>query len=546
MPNVTMGLRGKEDLSRHDPASGTGVQTFTRPNSNPSLADVVVTKVSAADIPLLDAAVVAGGATPFEALVDTQAAKNAETALALIRKNAPFYKNFETYGGVPGTGLSDGIALKNTEVFNKILTDLASEAPARYNGIYFPGAAYSFKDFAGTAILTMDTMPVTLLGAGSQTQLIAQASSTAAFPLLKVIDGNGVRLVDIKFDATAATRNACDFIVSATPVQDVKILNCFFSNGNYNLRFIGGGTTAEKDAWIAGCRFSQSTTYNLAVENVSGTHVLDNTFEGTGLGLIHQASGGANAMRDVLIQGNVFAGANQGIFVNRTGTYSAANHKGIRVILNQITAADITIVGMNHVLCQTNTMYAGGITVSFSDGMVTAQRCQVFGNHVIGRIGPGIVVAGVNVTVEGFEIVGGSVRDCTQEGIRITCAGAPAKWGRITEVLVHNCSRQDSSATDYTAILLEAPNAGGGVQETIVSNNIIRSTSVTGVNSNMHKYGVEEQAGGVSNKNMIGPNFIQGYTTADVITSGVASLDVVAALTAAAATYSRFDGGPAV
>lgn len=546
MPNVTMGLRGKEDISWHDPASGTTPQTFTRPNSNPALADVAVTKPSAADLPLLDAPVISGAATPFEMLADTQAAKNVETALALVRKNMDMKKNFESYGGVPGTGVSDAVAQKNTDVFNQIVADLAAET--RYNGILFPGTAYRFKDTGGTAILTLDAMPITLIGAGSQALLQAQPSSTAGFPLLKVIDGTGFRLVDLKLDRNGAGADSLRMEVSATPLQDVKLLNCNFTNGLRNVQIVGGGTTAEKDFWIAQCFFANSSTLNLSLVNISGTHILDNTFSGTGTGLQHLGSGVSNAMRDVLIQGNLFSGASQAIDVTRLDIYSATNHRGVRIILNTVLTGNIGVVGMNHVLAMANTLYAGRVSINFD--MATAQRLQLLFNQVQGATLPGIEVVGTNTTLEGFEIIGGSVRDCNQEGIKIDFAGAPAKWGRIENVLVHNCSREDTGATDYTAILLNAPDAAGGVQETMVQNNVIRSTSVTAGNSNMHKYGVEEKAGGVSDKNFIGPNFIKGYTTADVLISGANSVDVVARYavldTAAAGRLGSYDQGAGV
>ena len=179
--------------------------------------------------------------------------------------------------------------------------------------------------------------------------------------------------------------------------------------------------------------------------------------------------------------------------------------------------------------------------------MTTAKNPRFIGNEVVGATGPGIQIAGVGCTVEGFEILGGKIENATQQGIAVQCSGAPAKWGRIEGVHILNCSREDSSTTDYSGIVLDAPGGGaGGVLESLVQNNIIRCTTETTNNSNKHLYGVQEVAGGASNKNIIGPNFVQGYVTADVLVSGAASLDVVAAVTASVATYTRYDAGAAV
>ena len=152
MPSTwTRKYLGKEDITFHDPATGTAAQSFTRSASDPLAADVNVTKVSALDIPLRDAVVVAGAATPFEGLADTQAAKNVETALADIRKNIPHYRNVEHYGMVQGDN-SNAVAEKNTAVWNKIIADIG--ATGLSDGIFFPGGAWYFKDTAGTEVLS--------------------------------------------------------------------------------------------------------------------------------------------------------------------------------------------------------------------------------------------------------------------------------------------------------------------------------------------------------------------------------------------------------
>jgi hypothetical protein len=542
MPSTwTRKYLGKEDITFHDPASGTAAQTFARPASNPSDPDVDVTKLSAQDIPLRDAVVVTGAATPFEALADTQVAKNVETALADIRKNIPHYRNVEHYGMVPNDSTAS-VAEKNRAVWNQIISDLSNAGVG--DGIFVPSFYYVKDDGTGGEILDGNGLPnITLTGAGPGSSLIGQAASTAGYPLLRWDDGYGLRISDITLNRNGAGAECFRMASSATQLNSVRLLGCQFSSGSTNVLIDGSGLTTDTDFWISRCIFGNAASYNINIDGCSDTHITDNTFTGTGIGVVHSGTGAANAMRNVLIQGNILKTAGMDILVSRSGVYTAANHKGVSIIDNRLEQGQVAVINMNRVLCQLNKLYAGGIQITFNT-MTTAQGLQLIANEITGRTGSGISITGASTTIEGFEILGGSISNCTQSGILVQTSGAPAKWGRIQGVGIFNCSREDA-ATEYSGIHFNPADAAGGVMESVVVDNVIRCTAAT-AGGNLPLYGVQEAAGGVSNKNMIGPNFIQGYSTADVLISGAASLDVVAAVTASVATYARFDGGGAV
>ncbi len=537
---------GVEDITRHDPAAGPTTQFLNR-DSRLAGGTVPITKVSAASIPVLDAAVVSGANTPFDEIADTQAAKHVEACLADIRKNYAELKNFDHYGGIAGSGISAADAQKNTEVFNKILTDMVADG--QVNGIFFPASTYEFMEFGGF-MPKVDQYPnLRLVGTGFASCLKRNTSAVTNQNLLSIIDSPDVTVADLFIDrnGTAGTNGALAFTgFGVQPIGGVKVLNCYISGGQLGL-VLGSAGFQMDNFWVSGCTFGATSSLNMEAFAASNGHILSNQLQGGGTGILIASAGGADLLRDIDVVGNVLTGTGMDLSVIRGGVFAAASHRGVNVLGNRLTAGNIAITGIDSPDVSGNKLAAGKIAVTMDAAMVTAKNVRLAGNEVVGATGPGILLAGSGTAIEGFEISGGKVESATQQGIAIQCAGALAKWGRIAEVLVLNCSREDAAATDYSGILLDCPGGGGaGVFESIIVNNIIRCTTVTSVNGNKHLYGVEEKAGGSSNKNMIGPNFAQGYVTADVLLSGAASLDYVARMTLLDALFARFDGGAAV
>lgn len=547
MSQATRGGHSQEDWRRHDPATGTAVQTFNRTSSTGGT--VSRTAISANSLPLLDAPVVSGANTPFEELVDTQAAKTVEAALATIRKNIPHWKNFEHYGGIPGSGVSAAQAQKNTDVWNQITSDIA--ASGKKNGIFFPGAFYKFKDSGASAYILdgRDLPQITVCGSGPGTVLQADNTSTAAAPLIRWRDGTGMRLANLTLDRNGTGANVVSLSSNAGPLGDIQILATTFIGGSAGLSLNSSGTVLSRKFWISQCYFTNAANENIALTNVSDLHFFDNTLDGGGTGLLVNSTGTDTILSDQFIGNNRFLGSSQQLVLLRGGTYNSALHRGVVVFNNRVAVGSVAVNGVDHATIAENTCYAGAIVVTM-DTMTQANRIRLIGNHSVGATGPGIWVRGTAVTFDGLQILGGSVTGATQQGILIACSTAPCKRALIQNVLIEDCSREDSGTTDYSGIMLDAPNAGGGVTESIVANNIIRCTSATAVNANKHKYGVEEKSGGVSDLNFIGPNFIKGYVTADVLISGANSVDVVARYaaldTAAAGRLGSFDQGSAV
>lgn len=546
MPTTTRkGRIAKTDIAWHVPGTdGTAETNFNRTNS--SGGSSAKTKVSAQCVPLLDAPIVSGARTPFESLVDSAAAKTVELALADIRKNIPHYKNFDHYGG--STTNDAATAVRNTQVFQKIVTDILAENRTG-SGIFFPGFRYYFKESAGAMPTMNGVAKPTLVGAGFGSVLLRETSASTALNLFNFIDCNGLRLADLGIDrdGTAGLGNAVNITNNAEQeVGDIYFLNTSIVGGLSNVSVVLAGPSLATNVWLSGNFFNNSSGANVSLQSCQRVHVLSNNFGLTGNGLSVTSNGGSTVLGDIEIDGNVHLGANSDINVTRTGVWNAI-HKGLTISNNKLTAGDIIVQGVDDVGLFTNNLYSGRISITFD--MLTSKNLRLIDNNVNGAVGSGITVTGATCTLTGYQIRGGTISNATQRGILLTFSGAPIRGGTISGVSIIDCSRQDGGVgTDFSGICLDAPGGGAaGVLDSIIEGNIIRCYSVTAPSGNKHAYGVEEVAGGASDRNMIGPNFIKGYVTADVLLSGANSVDVVARYTAldtaAAQRLGSFDGG---
>lgn len=527
----------------HDPASGSAAQTFNRTTSTGGTTPI--TKMSAAAVTVRDAAIVTGANTPFDEITDSIAAKTVEACLADIRKNTGELKNFDHYGGIAGAGISAANAAKNTEVLAQIVSDITADG--QVNGIFFPGSQYEFMEFGGNMPRIASRPNIRFVGTGAGTIFQRNTNGTTNQDLMTFVDCPQAQIADIWFEraGTTGTGSCLRFSGSATTdIGNIKVLSCYFGGGAGQIVMQNAAANGIISTyWITNCTFGTPSANSISVVEGAYGHILANDFLGGGAGISVTSAGGANSrLLDSEIVGNIFRTAGQTITVTRSGVYNASNHRGLTVRGNKITSGNMAITGVEEVEVLENKVYAGQITVICD--MATATNPRIIGNTAKGATGAGIQLIGVNSTINGFEVSGNHVQNATQQGILIAPATTPARCGVISNNRVIDCSRENSGVTDYSGIYLFGPDAGGGVIDSIVEHNVIRCFSFT-AGGNGHDFGVDEQ-GGVSNRNMVGPNFIKGYISADVRVSGAGSLDVVAAVTASVATYARFDGGAAV
>lgn len=519
---------GAEDI-QFDTGGGAVVGTFNRTKSD-GTADTL-TRLSAAQVPVLDAPEVAGGRTPFAA-ISPASFRTVEACTKETRINVRDMKNFEHKGGQAGAGVSAAVAEKNTEVFKACLDELAAES--RMNGIFFPGIIYEFKEnaalgglFASHILPINNQDGITLVGTGRETTLRKNSNANGAFNLLFVQDCNGTLIEDMTVDKVADLSGAAIAVrANAKVVSAVRIFNvrCIGGSFGVDIRGQASGNRVRK-IWVERCDLDDQFAENLFMDNISEAYVLSNILTGaSAFGMKFQSGGGASSfLTNVFVVGNILAqtAGTDSILFSRTGVFVSANHKQCFAIDNFIASKHLSFVGLDAWSAKGNRLQAGGILGSFD--FAQAQQIELLENFIEeGLVGEleehGIRLVGTNCNLLGFEIAGGRINNVARNGIKVDFSGGLASRGRIHHVFVLNNSRNDANATDYSSILLTG-NAAGGVSETQVDHNILRNTVVTTVQSNKQLHGIEVPAGTLSDRILTSHNFVKGYQGASAISN---------------------------
>jgi hypothetical protein len=533
--NLTRGDIAEQDFRRHNPASGSTQQTFSRLNSTGGTTGGYKA-LCAASIPMLDAALVSGARSPFEPIADTQAAKHVEACVMDVRKKQGQYYNFEAMGGIPGFGIPLADASKNTELLNYILAQIVSDLRP-FPGILFPGFYWEFAEVGGN-MPTFNGIPNLVLTGSAYLRRNDNASINKH--LLNIQDCPGFKIIDLSIDRNLTTGSGVGVRVTASAEQEIGgiyFVNTKFLGGNANISMEGDATHFITGYWIKDCQFVGSSGVNVEVIGGGSGHIIGNEFLSSGTGILKTSAGGAMLLGNSEITGNVFRATGQGISVSRTGTYSSGTHRGLTLRGNKMANGVVSITGVNQVEISSTQIDTGNITVTFDSNMTTgADRLKLLDNDVSGSTSHGISVIGSSCTLTGFQIRGGTIRNCNRRGISMTFSTGVARGGSITDVSIIDVSRENLG-TLYDGITLVEGNASGGVQDTTISNNVIRNYSTPKI-----ERGIDcPNGGGLTDRIIVGTNFIKGWNTADVRIRGAGSLDV-----AAIAGFGNCDGGTGV
>lgn len=509
------GAIGKEDFTFHNPATGTAVQTFNRLTSTGGTTPI--TAISAENIPLRDVPHVTGAFSPFETLADTQAAKQIEAALAVLRKEQVQMHNFEHKGGQAGSGVSAAVASKNTDVLNQIFADIGTSG--RTNGVFFPGATYEFLESGGNMPVATGRSGIVLMGTGLGALLKQHSTSAPGNYILEFVDCSNIVLADLAFQKNGTVANANVRFRSTGAAYNNIIVDHIQTTSGGNGLTVEGPAAGMSGLWINRSTFQSTSAHGLLLINVQNAQIQANTVLAT-LGILASCSGGAAPLQDLNFTANILGGVtSQDLIVARTGTYTGNIHRGVTCIGNRISDGQISISGMNEVEASSNIIYSGQMIVNMTD-MTTATGLKAIANRVIGSSGyaVGLAVQGSNTTLDGFLLGWNVFMNQTQQAMVVDFATSPASLGLIVANNVRNASRRDSDATDFSGIQAKGT---GGVRETQVVHNTIRCNALTGVNSNRHLYGYEELGG--STANIVAWNYIKGYLTAATLLAGTST-----------------------
>lgn len=487
MATGTRGLIGKEDISFHDPASGTTAQTFNRTTSTGGTTPI--TKISAQEIPLRDAVVVTGAATPFNNLADTQAAKTVELALADIRKNIPHYRNVEHYGMVPGDSTL-AVAQKNRDVWNQIITDIS--ASTRGDGIFFPVGLWYVDVGAAQPILSASILSdTTVVGCGLGS-VISAINGTSATNVIQFLNSSNIRIADLAVNKI--TTSGANIFVGGTnrAISQVRVFNVQTTNGENGIQIDGGGFHSN-GVWVENC-YPNSDKLGVWVRDFANVNINGNlTSKSSGSDGGFRVDDGTYAggwIGGVTMRDNRLTGTSvQTIAFSRTATYDANLHQILNISGNKVSVGDVNIVGMNVVDLSHNELQDGGIYYNTS-GMPSVRNFRSLYNYSNGATGSAFEWDITNCTVDDFEIVGGRYYGAQLHGIYIHAATTSVvDGGRIYETHVRDCGQAVTNTYNGIYATLGAGCTGS---YWMVGPVFIRSLAAPPV----HKYGIETSGAG--------------------------------------------------
>lgn len=526
MANITKEPLGFEDFSFHDPGGAATAQTFPRTSSTGGPA-VSIRKISAQDIPLRDASRFGVGRTPFEQLADNAAAKNVELALAEVSRTKEDLLNFESNGGIPGTGISAGDAAINDTVFTSLVTELLN---GRYRGIFFPNI---FEFPVATFIINRPNVTLTGVPGGG---MKAHANFPAAGTLLQAVDCSSLRIHQMRFDhlPSAVGGSQCLSIDPLTGnINDIVLSRVSTSEAFTGVNINTAGTNRDvSNVWILDSTLNCDAN-PLSVLDFSRVNVGGCVFQSiSGGNVLFTSSGGAHPLSGLRLYDN-FVGAGGAsslqVLINRTGTFTPSIHKDIIVSRTQISNGHLQLNGVNEFTTNENTLFNGSIHANLPAG--NAANIAFIRDRInAGQIAASscIFINGAGTTLSGFEVSGGFFFNADHHGVNIDMNNGVARYGRIHHNHVIDCSRENAG-TDYSGIILK-DGAAKGVQYTLIDWNQIISQSAP-----KHKWGVEEQGALTCNRNHIQWNQVRGWVTAAVVKNGANSTAV-----------NNFDEGTAV
>lgn len=515
MGELVRGDMGAEDVKFHVPGASAARQTYARTAADGTPSQVI-TKVADADLTLLNDKIYSGAVKhPFDDISPLNAAK----ALAFLAKRSTGAISLESicrYGSV-----SQADAVANGVAIAAAIAEI--KAAGRGAIIQPPGLLKIDPAGAGDPMVLADTMPAFEWSGVPGGSILQAYDAAKTGPLLKILNTGSVTIAGVKFDKQGVAGGEC--ILVETTAGGHRFYGVQTNKGQIGLSIKGGGLHARR-VWVDTCEFMESNSFGLYLEDVGSSYIQSNYFQSaSGAGGLFGDTGGTAGryMGDILVHKNIFGGAIAQTFqFQRSCTYDASIHQGIKAVENVLSAGDMVVLDLNRSELIGNRLYSGAFVYACSglSGQTTASQFRAYRNESFGASGPAFIVA-MAVDLTDFEIEGGVMQGAGEEGlIFVVTADKTMRNGRVRFLQVLGCSAGGSGAASGIAIV--PGTAGSGMKETLFSGNIIRSTAVP-----KHKYGFESIAGGTSANIHIAQTMIGGYITGRALLSGVTETNAI-------------------
>lgn len=531
---ITKSPIGQEDLSLDTEGGGATQGTFNRVTSTGGLASR--TDLSAASFPVLDAPAITGARTPWQLETEVAAGhsfqgRTVEECLRQARMNMRDMKNFEHYGGIPGTGTTLATQENNVKVWQKIMDEilLESGATGRINGIYFPGGSYEFCEHPvasgeyANSVLPFENSSgtkvnnVNLVGAPGTT-LIAGSQAPDAVPFFYLIDVSSIYFDDLKLQHKSSATDRVVTISGDTASQSRFYFNrCTFDQG---LQHLWGEVTTPASqrlqyVWVRDCLFldiSAGASKSVVFNDTDNVNYLDNVTTGstTGFGFYSTgtfAGGSLNVVNNRFTNGSV----RSPITVSALGSFSGAVHNRINIKNNSISFGDIEILDMVLTDIDGNVCFNGGISTILNCAGGSARGLRIRNNNTQGSLTgttDGIYVGSTNTNFRRMWISDNDVYNTQQNGIHVNISGAGP--GKLYSAYIqgNNILDVNQAGGAFSGIYLNGT-ATAGTQRSIVAHNRI-GTSAGGT---VPEYGILEENVAGNDFNFFIYNLVRGWNT---------------------------------
>lgn len=513
----TKALLGLQDLSRHDPATdGTTATTVNRLTSTGGTTPI--TKLQASAIPLLDAAVLAGSLTPFEALADTQAAKNVEIALQTLRKQQYPVYNFGFYGGIEGTGTSQANSDQNRLLFNQLVSDI----PSTGGVIFFPPGNWLVDGPGGAVPILQITgkSNITVMGAGFGSILRAFDASSGT-DLLKFLNCSNITVQNMALNAiqTGAGANINVSGSVGNQISQIRIFSVFTNNGGDGIFIAGGGGHGNgywvQNSYIVGAPGTGISVQDMTLGNITGNLLSLAAGGPAGIAVFDDVSAGS-VVGNVNIESNILTGAgDQEITVQRaTAVYDPTIHLNVRLSRNRISRGSMKVAGMDKTEMSFNELLDGGYTYTITNMATSAKNFRALYNYSESAPVEGLFVDVGVASLDDWEIVGGRYHGANSHGIFISqSTSGTLQNGRLSGVCCLNNNVANGGGSGIRIL------GGGGttITRNSVSHNIIRSDAAP-----KHVHGIHASSAGTISNNFYSLNVVHGWQTSAYNVTGFA------------------------
>ena len=516
MADITKEQLGQEDILWETAGAGTGTGT-TRTSSTGAV--VPLNPVSSEHVPVLDAPVAhylgATGSSPFSKITPATD-RDVEECLRDIRTHAYTAKNFEHYGGVPGSGKTQAVAQFNTSVWKTIEDELRVDGGGI---VFFPSETYEFEEYAALAGLYAThclpwNVPNTAFIGTPNTILQLRAGSTGKglmyfHGLTAPLALTNIMLADLQTSMNSVVGLDEIGFTGTGDYLDIRIYNVKTNSTGFNF----ANSNATNRVWLKDC--------SLFVGDIQMADVVNATVQGN---ILSNGELAVSSSQGVTVAENWLAGTNRNIEITGAGS----SDRDLTIINNRLTRGNIELTRVAEAIVAKNQVFSGSI--DFTNATSAVSKITITDNVVTADSGDDVFCIRMNVTSEVSDVVVSRNRlnDAQEDALLLATNAALLKRGLVSENLIHNPSR--ALTNGHSGITVEALSGANtdGTQDFLIINNNIRSDTV----GLLPAYGIEQNGASTSFANTyVHHNYIRGYVTA--------------ALTGASFLYPIYDaGGP--